>query len=149
MIGKGLVAPWIELVRSLGQSYLDLLAAEWAEVKRELALSGRRVLWAAAFFGAAAAIGFWLVALMIFLLVAIFHVWLSWWASAAIVTGLVLLEIAVLGWLGYSRLRKVENPVAVVGRRYQDHLDWWDGRVLAGEGRREPAGAAAPREDLP
>lgn len=144
---KALLGPWIELFRHLGQSYLDLLAAEWAEVKRELALSGKRLLWSVAFFGAAAAIGFWLVALVLFLLVAVLHVWLPWWAAALIVTAAVLVVIAVLGWLGVSRLQKVENPAAVVGRRYEDHLDWWDRRLLAAERRVEPP--AGSREEEP
>lgn len=130
---KALLAPWIELFRGLGQSYLELLAAEWAEIKRQLGQSGKRLLWSAVLFGAAAAIGFWLVALMLFLFVAVLHVWLPWWGAALIVTVLALLVIALLGWLGLRKLQKVENPAAVVGRRYEDHLDWWDRRLLAEE----------------
>lgn len=144
---KALLSPWIDLFRSLGQAYLDLLAAEWAEVKRQLALSGKRLLWSAAFFGAAAAIGFWLVALMLFLLVAVLHVWLPWWGAALAVTLVALLVVAVLGWLGLRKIQKVENPAAVVGRRYEDHLDWWDRRLLAEERRVRPV-TAESREEL-
>lgn len=144
---KTLMRPWVDLFRGLGQSYLDLLAAEWAEVKRQLAQSGKRLLWSAAFFGAAAAISFWLVALVLFVLIAVLHVWLPWWGAALVVTGAVLLVVAVLAWLGVSRLQKVENPMAVVGRRYEDHLDWWDRRLLAEERPVAPRPAAA-REDL-
>ena len=144
---QALVRPWIDLFRGLGQSYLDLLAAEWAEVKRQLAASGKSLLWAAGLFGAAAAISFWLVALVLFVLVAVLHVWLPWWGAALVVTGLVLLVVAVLAALGVSRLKKVENPMAVVGRRYEDHLDWWDRRLLAEQRRVEPAPSTA-REDL-
>jgi uncharacterized membrane-anchored protein len=146
-IRKALVAPWIDLFRGLGQSYLDLLAAEWAEIKRQLALSGKRLAWSAAFFGAAAAIGFWLVALVLFVLVAVLHVWLPWWGAALIVTAVALLAVAVLGWLGLRKIQRVENPAAVVGRRYEDHLDWWDRRLLA-EGRRVPPVGAESREEL-
>ena len=143
---RGLLGPWIELFRSLGQAYLDLLAAEWAEVRRGLAASGRRILWAAAFFGAAAAVAFWLVALVLFLQVAILHVWLPWWGAAAVVTGFVLLVVAVLGWLGVRRVQKVESPVTTVTRRLDDHLDWWEGRLLA-EGTPAPGkGAGGGRE---
>lgn len=144
---KTLMRPWVDLFRGLGQSYLDLLAAEWAEVKRQLAQSGKRLLWSAAFFGVAAAISFWLVALVLFVLIAVLHVWLPWWGAALVVTGAVLLVVAVLAWLGVSRLQKVENPMAVVGRRYEDHLDWWDRRLLAEERPVAPRPAAA-REDL-
>lgn len=144
---RALLSPWIDLFRSLGQSYLDLLAAEWAEVKRQLALSGKRLLWSAAFFGAAAAIGFWLVALVLFLLVAVLHVWLPWWGAALTVTVVALLVVAVLGWLGLRKIQKVENPAAVVGRRYEDHLDWWDRRLLAEERRVPPVGVES-REEL-
>lgn len=142
-----LISPWIELFRGLGQSYLDLLAAEWAEVKRQLALSGKRLAWAAAFFGAAAAVGFWLVALLLFLLVAVLHVWLPWWGAALIVTAVALLAVAVLGWLGLRKVQKVENPMATVGRRYEDHLDWWDRRLL-NEERRVPAAGDEVRGEL-
>lgn len=141
-----LVSPWIGLFRNLGQAYLDLLAAEWAEVKRQLAQSGMRVVWAAAFFGAAAAVGFWLVALMLFLLVAVLHVWLPWWGAAAIVTAIALLVVAVLGWLGLRKIEKVESPLAVAGRRYEDHLDWWDRRLLAEERRAPVLGDEARKE---
>lgn len=144
---KALLSPWIDLFGSLGQAYLDLLAAEWAEIKRQLALSGKRLLWSAAFFGAAAAIGFWLVALVLFLLVAVLHVWLPWWGAALIVTAVALLVVAVLGWLGLRKIQKVENPAAVVGRRYEDHLDWWDRRLLAEERRVPPVGVES-REEL-
>ncbi|HUO86983.1 MAG TPA: phage holin family protein [Thermoanaerobaculia bacterium] len=133
MRGKTLIGPWIELVRGLGQSYLDLLVAEWEEIKRQLALSGRRLAWSAAFFGAAAAVAFWLIALGLFLAVAVLHIWLPWWAAALIVTAVAVVKIAVLGWLGLSRLKRLENPVALIGRRKEDHLDWWDGRLLAEE----------------
>ena len=144
---NALVRPWIDLFRGLGQSYLDLLAAEWAEVKRQLAASGKSLLWAAGLFGAAAAISFWLVALLLFVLVAVLHVWLPWWGAALVVTGLVLLLVAILAGLGVARLKKVENPMAMVGRRYEDHLDWWDRRLLAEQRRVEPTPTAA-REDL-
>lgn len=148
MRGKRLIGPWIELVRGLGQSYLDLLVAEWEEIKHQLALSGRRLLWSAAFFGAAAAVAFWLVALGLFLAVAVLHVWLPWWAAALIVTVVGLVKAGVLAWLGLARLERLENPVALVGRRKEDHLDWWDRRLLADE-RRAPADARSTRREEP
>lgn len=143
---RGLLGPWIELFRSLGQAYLDLLAAEWAEVRRGLAASGKRVLWAAIYLGAAATVAFWLVALALFLLVAVLHVWLPWWGAAAVVTGVVLLATAVLGWLGMRKLKRVENPVSTVTRRVDDHLDWWEGHLLAGEGGAAPRRAGGKEE---
>ena len=146
MRGKTLIGPWIELVRGLGQSYLDLLVAEWEEIKGQLALSGRRLAWSAAFFGAAAAVAFWLIALGLFLTVAVLHIWLPWWAAALIVTAVAVVKIAVLGWLGLGRLKRLENPVGLIGRRKEDHLDWWDRRLLAEE-RRDTRGGTARREE--
>ncbi len=138
MLRGGFLGAWIELFRGLGQAYLDLLRAEWAAVRRDLARSGKRLAWAAGLFGAAAAVGFWLVATLIYTLVAVLAIWLPQWGAALVVLGLLVLVVAGLALAGVAHLKRVENPAAVVGRRYEDHLDWWDDRLLAEE-RQPPA----------
>ena len=146
MLGKGLAGAWIELLRGLGQSVLDLLAAEWAELKRELAASGKNLAIAAGLFGAAAAFGFWLVALLLYLAIQVAAIWWAHWVAALVVTLVVLLIVAVVVLLGLRRLKRFESPGITVSRRADDHLDWWNERLLAEERRRRPVGAESRKE---
>ena len=146
MLGKGLAGAWVELLRGLGQAVLDLLAAEWAELKRELAASAKKLAVAAALFGAAAAFGFWLVAMLLYVAVQVLAIWLPHWGAALVVTGIVLAIVAVLALLGVSRLKRFEGPGVTVSRRVDDHLDWWNERLLAEERRRRPVGAESRKE---
>lgn len=146
MFGRDLTAAWVEMFRGLGQSVLDLLAAEWAELKRELTASAKKVAIAAALFGAAAAFGFWLVAVLLYLLIQVAAIWLPQWGAALAVTVLVLVIVAVLALLGVSRLKRFESPGVTVSRRLDDHLDWWNERLLAEERRRRPVGAESRKE---
>jgi O-antigen ligase len=136
---------WLGLLRGLGTAYLDLLAAEWAEVRREIAVSGKRLALGVALLGAAAAVGFWFVAVAIALVIVVLAIWLPPWAAVLIVTVLLLAVIAVLALVGWKRLQKVESPTTAFARRYDDHLDWWHDRLLA-QSEREPLATETPRE---
>ncbi|HEX2253808.1 MAG TPA: phage holin family protein [Thermoanaerobaculia bacterium] len=138
---------WLGLFRSLGTAYLDLLRAEWAEVRREIAVSAKRLAVGVALLGAAAAVGFWFVAVAIYLVIVVLALWLPQWAAVLVVTVLLLAVIAVLALVGMKRLQKVESPTTVFARRYDDHLDWWHDRLLA-QGEREPLAPETPRELL-
>lgn len=122
---------WIDLFRSLGESLVEVWRAEIASLQGDLERSGRHLGLALAFLGAAAVLFFWIVGLLLFVLVAVLHIWLEWWAAALIVLGLFVLAAGVLGGLGYRRLRQVENPVSTVRRRVDSHLDWWQHGLLA------------------
>ena len=93
---------------------------QWLEVFRALGL-----------FGAAAAVGFWLVALILYTLIQVLALWLPQWGAAAVVTGLTALAVAALALIGWSKLKRLESPGATLGRRWQDHREWWDRRLLA------------------
>lgn len=147
MLGRGLAGAWVELLRGLGQSVLDLLAAEWAELKRELAESGKNLAIAAGLFGAAAAFAFWFVALLLYLAIQVTAIWWPYWVAVLCVTLLVLLIIAVILILALRRLKRFESPGITVSRRVDDHVDWWNERLLAEERRRRPVGAES-REEL-
>lgn len=141
---------WIALFRSLGESLLEVLRAELAALQEDFTRSGRHLGVALALLGGAAALGFWILGLLLFTLVALLDVWLPLWAAALIVLAVFALAAAVLVKLGLSRLRQVENPVESVRKRVDDHLDWWQNSLLA-----EPVAVeAAPsspslEEDLP
>ncbi len=145
--------PWVELFRALGQSLADLARAELAALQAELARNGRTLALALGLLGAAAAVGFWLIALVLFTLVhALAALGLAMWVASAVVTGICALAVAVLALLGRAKLRRLESPAATIGRRWRDHRGWWDRRLLA-ESPPAPELAAPepaePEEELP
>jgi len=139
---------WIELFRSLGQSLLDLFKAELATLRRELERSGRTLAVALGLFGAAAAVGFWLIGALIYSLIQVVAIWLPLWGSSLAVTGLFAVAMAVLALVGVRKLKRIESPAATVGRRWEDHLGWWNDRLLAEAESLEGAQPGAT-EELP
>jgi len=142
--------PWVELFRALGQSLADLARAELAALQAELARNGRTLALALGLFGAAAVVGFWLIALVIYTLIQVLALWLPEWGASAVVTGIFALAAAVLALLGRLRLRRLESPAATLGRRWQGHREWWDRRLLAESPPAAPElPAPEPEEELP
>ena len=119
------------MFRSLGEALLEVWRAELDTLQQDFQRSSRYLGMALAFLGAAAVLGFWIVGLLLFALVALLHIWLPWWASSLIVLVLFMLAAAVLANLGVKRLKNVESPVATVRRRVDSHLDWWQHGLLA------------------
>lgn len=147
-LGKGLMRGWIHLFRRLGQSVLDLLRAELDRLLAELGITARQAAVGLAFFAAAGLVGFWFVWVLTYFLMQVVAIWLPLWAAAGILVLVLLVAIAVLGFLGMRKLKGLENPVDTVGRRYDDHLDWWENRLLAAERESdEPPSGAGNREE--
>ncbi|HLX09007.1 MAG TPA: phage holin family protein [Thermoanaerobaculia bacterium] len=133
------VQGWIELFRSLGQALFEVLRAEAQALGDDFRRSGRQLLLALALLGAAAAIGFWTVGVVVLTLIAVLMIWLPAWAAALIVLALFVAVAGLLATLGVLRLRRLESPAESIRRRVADHLDWWEHRLLA-----EPAAPAIP-----
>jgi len=125
------VGEWLELLRALGQSLADLAKAELAALKAELARNGRTLAIALGLSGAALMVVFWLVWLLIYTAVQILAIWLPLWGASLVMVGVLLLLVATLALLGMSKLKRLESPAATAGRRWEDHRDWWDRRLLA------------------
>jgi hypothetical protein len=125
------MAGWLELFRSLGEALLEVWRAELATLQEDFQRSGRHLAVALGLLGAVLILAFWIVGLLLFFLVAVLHIWLSWWAAAGIVLLLFVAAGGFLGWLVWRRWSKVENPIAVVQRRMDNHLDWWQQGLLA------------------
>jgi cell division protein FtsW (lipid II flippase) len=125
------MAGWIELFRSLGESLLEVWRAELATLQEDFGRSGRYLGSALGLLGAALILVFWIVGLLLFVLIALLHVWLPWWGASLIVLTLFVATAALLAWLGASRLRQVESPLETVRRRVDNHLDWWQHGLLA------------------
>lgn len=119
------------MFRSLGEALLQVWRAELDTLQQDLQRSGRYLGVALAFLGATAVLGFWIVGLLLFALVALFHIWLPWWGASLIVLALFMLAAAILASLGVKRLKNVENPITTVRRRVDNHLDWWQHGLLA------------------
>jgi hypothetical protein len=128
---------WIELFRSLGQALFEVLRAEAEALGADLRRSGGQLLRGLALFGGAAAVGFWTLGVLVLTLIAVLAIWLPPWAAALIVTALFAGTAGLLAVLGWRQLRQLETPAASIRRRLDDHLDWWQNRLLA-----EPALAA-------
>lgn len=149
--GKTWIRSWSDMVRNTGQSFLDLLRAELDQVVRELGVSAKRLGIGAALLIAAGMILFWWIAVLAFFLIEIMAIWVPTWASAGIVLLILLLFIATLAFLGIRRLKSLDNPVDTVGRRWDDHLDWWENRLLPEEEAtvvaHDPARSSASRKE--
>jgi Putative Actinobacterial Holin-X, holin superfamily III len=118
-------------LRALGEALLEVLRAEAAALAGDFRRSGRSLGIGLALLGAAAGVGFWLFGVLVFTLIAVLAIWLPVW-GAALLTALVFATAAgLLAWRGVTRLRRLESPVASVKRRVEDHLDWWQSRLLA------------------
>ena len=138
------------MFRSLGEALLEVWRAELDTLQQDFQRSGRYLGMALAFLGATAVLGFWIVGLLLFALVALLHIWLPWWGASLIVLVLFLLTEAILANLGVKRLKNVENPLTTVRRRVDNHLDWWQHGLLAQPKTLdvEPS-VTASTEDLP
>ncbi|HVR96569.1 MAG TPA: phage holin family protein [Thermoanaerobaculia bacterium] len=116
---------WADLFRSLGESLLKVLRAELAAVEEDFRRSSVHLKAALGLLGGVAVLGFWIAGLLIFALVSVLHLWLPLWAAALIVMVLFAIVAAVLGKLAVNRLRRIDNPVASVKQRVDNHLEWW------------------------
>jgi sulfite exporter TauE/SafE len=137
------VAGWIDLVRSLGGSLVEVLKAEVESLKEELAISGRHLAVGAALAGGAAVVLFWMVGALIFTVGAVLAIWLKVWAAALIVVGIFLLAAVVLLLLAWRQFKRFQSPMESLREHLSDHLDWWQHTLLREEKRVEPPPAAS------
>jgi len=121
---------WISLVRSLGEALVEVLNAEAAALKEEVASSGRHLAMAVALAGLAAVLVFWAMGTAAFLIYQVLTLWLSGWLSTLIVLGLLLLLALGIAALARRRLQSIESPATTVRRRIADHQQWWQERLL-------------------
>jgi hypothetical protein len=121
---------WRDRLIGLREAMGELYAAELAALSRDFQRWGKGLVVAlvlafAALFGL-----FWLLATVVGTVVATLAVWLPVWGAMLATAGLLLLVVALLGFLAWRRLQRLGGPIALVGRRWRDHLDWWQDRVL-------------------
>jgi hypothetical protein len=130
---------WRQRLLALRDALGELYAAEATALSRDLERWGRGFLVALLLAGSALVLGFWLLALLVASLVAVLAIWLPVWGAMLVTFGSLLLVVAGLGLLAWVRLRRLGGPIALVGRRWRDHVAWWQERVLQeADAEREP-----------
>lgn len=139
---------WLELFRSLGQALIELIKAEVAEVREQVAASGKHLAIAVGLMLAAAMVAFWFFALLIYTAVEVLALWLPRWGAAATVAGVFLVLVLALAGAGYFKLRRLESPTEIFGRQWRDHREWWNRRLLAIDDELPP-GAVPPAPAVP
>jgi hypothetical protein len=145
------VAGWLRLFRALGQSLLDVLRAEAAALGEDFARSARRLAVAVGLAFGLLCVAFWLLGLLLLLAVELLALVLPRWGAVGIVTAVLVLVGVTLALLARRRWRELESPARTVGRRWADHLAWWQDRVLAEAPRADPnaqlAGSAEEEDE--
>ncbi|HXU46366.1 MAG TPA: phage holin family protein [Thermoanaerobaculia bacterium] len=135
-------------IRGLGQALVDVLRAELAALERDLARSGGELSKGLGLFGAAAALAFWAIGALVVAAIAGLAVWLPLWGAALLVAVLFAAAAVGLALGGRGRIARFENPMATARRRFEDLMDWVQGRLLATEEPVVPAVADAQEDDL-
>ena len=121
---------WQERLLGLREALGELYAAEADALSRDLARWGKGFVGALLLALAALALGFWLLAVLVGLVVAVLAIWLPLWAATLVTAGILLAVVAALGWVAWKRLSALGGPLGRVQRRWRDHWDWWNERVL-------------------
>lgn len=128
-----------------------MVHAELSALGDDLSRSGRRLGGALLLLASALFVLFWAVGLAVYVAVEVAHLWLPRWAAAAVVLAVVLLLMAVLGAIGWWRIKRLEGPSVMLQRRWSSHREWWEDQFPPGEteewrGRggavQDPAGSA-------
>jgi hypothetical protein len=123
---------WIVLSRELAGDLVDLAEAEIEATREEIARVWRGAWVAAALVGVAVGLGFWVLALLAYALVAVLERWLAPWGAALVVAGGFLLLALALAAAAWRLARRLENPLDIALRHLREHLEWWRREVSLG-----------------
>ncbi|HKI87121.1 MAG TPA: phage holin family protein [Thermoanaerobaculia bacterium] len=126
---------WLDGLRALGEAYLGVIKAELGALEKDLGASGRRLVVSLGVIALSLGIGFWALAALTFAAIEILAIWLPRWGASLIVALFLLILAAVVGSLGWRRLRGIESPKATVERHLEDHRDWWREQIGTPGGR--------------
>ena len=146
MAGLGGFA-WLQVLRSLKGSLVDVFRAELDTLGRELSLSARRLGGALLLLFFATGIALFSIGALAFAAIAALSLKMAAWAAALIVFGVLLLVAALLAYSGARQLRAIESPAQTVKRRVADHVDWWRFRIRRASSSRPPSPYSRRAED--
>ena len=122
-------AGWGSRIRDVGEAFLGVVRAELVALANDLGASGRALARALLELGAALAVLFWTLGLLIYTLVELLALTLPRWGATAIVFGLFAVAAAILVSVARRRLAAIEPPDATVRRRMDESRRWWRERV--------------------
>lgn len=119
------------MLRSLGRAFGDVLSAELGALKEDFARDGKNLGIGVGLVVAAAALAAWSLCLVTALAVAVLAIWLPVWGAILVVLGVAVLVIAGLALVARRYFGRLEGPTNTIQRRWEDHRQWWNDRVLA------------------
>lgn len=129
---------WVGLLRSLGEALIDVFRAELSALGEELARLGRRYAAALALVALGVAVGSLTLLAAVFGLIHLLALWMPLWVASFLVAAALAATGLFLALLGKWRFQRLQSPVETVRGRFEEHLDWWEDRVLS-ERRRDEA----------
>jgi len=144
---RGLLNRWAEAARAVGDALLEVLAAEAAELQRDLTESGRTLRRGLVLLAVAASVAFWTIGLGLWLAVELLRLWMPAFGAALVMFATGVIISLLFHWRGKQRLRKIENPIQAVQRRSREHAEWWQEAVLPGLGGETPPAEPAGNAD--
>lgn len=128
-------ASWGEVVRALGEAFVEVLKAEIAVLVEQWKEAGILAGLALALVGGVFFSMFWLLGLLVLAGVDVVRRLTEWqlWQASLLVAGLLLLLMLIALFVTWLLVRRLENPLTTFGERVSDHFTWWQGQVLEGE----------------
>lgn len=128
-----MIGDWLATIRALGESFLDVLQAEWVAFKGDLQESGRLLSRGVKLIVVILFLAFWLIGLLLFALVSFLAQTLGLWVAALIVAGGLLLVTLILGLWTRATLRRVRGPGDTAKTHMREHVDWIKGELAMTE----------------
>lgn len=133
---------WRRSLLSVGRASVDLVGAELGALAEDLKSSGRVLSRSLVLLLLAAFFLFWALGALVCVAIVVLALWLPLWGAALAVLGALLVLTAMLGGLGWRRIRRLETPARTVKRRVANHALWLRSQNLSGssggdEGRLE------------
>ncbi len=121
---------WLGKLKALGTALVELLLAELATVGEDLRRSARELKSGLVLLVIGAFFAFWTVGALAYGAIEVLAIWLPRWGAVLAVGGSFALLTLLFLLLGRSRLRRLESPARMVGRRLGGHTAWVQEQLL-------------------
>ena len=121
---------WLGVSRELGLSLLDLLRAEAAALGSDLGSSAQKLLKIGGIFAIALFLLFWSIGILAYLAVELLTGLLPAWGAVSTVFAVFLLAAVICGLVGKAGLSRLESPTVTLSRRFDEHRQWWESRIV-------------------
>lgn len=136
---------WLEALAPLREAAVDLLRAEYGVVSSEVRSAGRSFLKAVLLLLVGLFALFWAIGAVALVVVEVAALWLPRWAAASTALALFVVVGLVLAAIARRKMKAIEPPAQTVKRRFGEHRDWWERKVVdARDSHRRRATAHRP-----